>query len=72
MPFRHPGSVTANLYYQDSYCKMRSVSYLLRALETFNALGIGFVSLSQQMDKSTHTGKMVFTILGAVAELSGS
>jgi hypothetical protein len=45
----------------------RSVSHLLRALETFQALGIEFVSLSEQIDTSTPTGKMVFTILGAVA-----
>jgi DNA invertase Pin-like site-specific DNA recombinase len=50
----------------------RSVSHLLRALETFNALGIGFVSLSEQIDTSTPTGKMVFTVLGAVAELERS
>ncbi len=47
----------------------RSVSHLLRALEAFNALGIEFVSLSEQVDTSTPTGKMVFTVLGAVAEL---
>jgi DNA invertase Pin-like site-specific DNA recombinase len=50
----------------------RSVSHLLRALETFNALGVAFVSLSEQMDTSTPTGKMVFTVLGAVAELERS
>jgi DNA invertase Pin-like site-specific DNA recombinase len=50
----------------------RSVSHLLRALETFKALGIDFVSLSEQMDTSTPTGKMVFTVLGAVAELERS
>src|SRR5450759_5871132 len=50
----------------------RSVSHLLRALETFNALGIQFVSLSEQVDTSTPTGKMVFTVLGAVAELERS
>jgi DNA invertase Pin-like site-specific DNA recombinase len=50
----------------------RSVSHLLRALETFNSLGIGFVSLSEQIDTSTPTGKMVFTVLGAVAELERS
>ena len=50
----------------------RSVSHLLRALETFNALGIAFVSLSEQMDTTTPTGKMVFTVLGAVAELERS
>jgi len=50
----------------------RSVPHLLRALETFNALGIAFVSLSEQMDTTTPTGKMVFTVLGAVAELERS
>jgi hypothetical protein len=34
----------------------RSVSHLLRALETFKALGIDFVSLSEQVDTSTPTG----------------
>ncbi len=50
----------------------RSVSHLLRALETFRALGIEFVSLSEQIDTSTPMGKMVFTILGSVAELERS
>jgi DNA invertase Pin-like site-specific DNA recombinase len=50
----------------------RSVSHLLRALETFNSLGIAFVSLSEQIDTTTPTGKMVFTVLGAVAELERS
>ena len=50
----------------------RSVSHLLRALETFRVLGIEFVSLSEQVDTSTPTGKMIFTVLGAVAELERS
>jgi DNA invertase Pin-like site-specific DNA recombinase len=50
----------------------RSVSHLLRALEHFKALGIEFVSLSEQVDTSTPTGKMIFTVLGAVAELERS
>jgi DNA invertase Pin-like site-specific DNA recombinase len=50
----------------------RSVSHLLRALENFKALGVEFVSLSEQVDTSTPTGKMVFTVLGAVAELERS
>ena len=50
----------------------RSVSHLLRALETFKVLGIEFVSLSEQVDTSTPTGKMVFTVLAAVAELERS
>ena len=44
------------------------MSHLLRALETFQGLGIHFVSLSESLDTSTPAGKMVFTVLGAVAE----
>jgi DNA invertase Pin-like site-specific DNA recombinase len=50
----------------------RSVSHLLSALESFKAQGIEFVSFSEQMDTSTPAGKMVFTVLGAVAELERS
>lgn len=50
----------------------RSVSHLLRALETFRSLGIEFVSLSEQVDTTTPAGKLVFTVLGAVAELERS
>ena len=50
----------------------RSVSHLLRALETFKALGIEFVSLSEQIDTTTPMGKLVFTILGSVAEMERS
>jgi DNA invertase Pin-like site-specific DNA recombinase len=50
----------------------RSVSHLLRALETFRTQGIEFVSFSEQLDTSTPAGRMVFTILGAVAELERS
>jgi DNA invertase Pin-like site-specific DNA recombinase len=50
----------------------RSVSHLLKALETFHALGIEFVSLTEGVDTSTPAGRMVFTVLGAVAELERS
>jgi DNA invertase Pin-like site-specific DNA recombinase len=50
----------------------RSTSHLLRALEEFEALGIDFVSLKESIDTSTPTGKMVFTVLAAVAELERS
>ena len=46
-----------------------SVSHLLRALEEFNHVGIDFVSLSESIDTSTPMGKMILTVLGAVAEL---
>jgi len=41
-------------------------------LETFNALGVAFVSLSDQMDTTTPAGKMVFAVLGPMAELERS
>lgn len=50
----------------------RSVSHLLRALETFRSLGIEFCSYSEQLDTTTPAGKMVFTVLGTVAELERS
>ncbi len=50
----------------------RSTSHLLRALEEFAALGTDFVSLKESIDTSTPTGKMIFTVLAAVAELERS
>jgi len=50
----------------------RSTSHLLRALEEFAALGVDFVSLRESIDTSTPTGKMIFTVLAAVAELERS
>lgn len=50
----------------------RSVSHLLRALETFRSLGIEFVSYTEAVDTSTAVGKLTFTVLGAVAELERS
>jgi DNA invertase Pin-like site-specific DNA recombinase len=50
----------------------RSVRHLLRALDEFQALRIDFVSLSEAVDTSTPSGRMTFTVLGAVAELERS
>src|SRR5215510_5719759 len=47
----------------------RSTKHLVTALEEFSALDIDFVSLSESVDTSTPMGKMIFTVLGAVAEL---
>lgn len=50
----------------------RSVSHLLRALEEFRSLNVEFISLTEGIDTSTPMGKMIFTVLGAVAELERS
>ena len=50
----------------------RSVRHLVNSLEKFQALKIDFVSLTESIDTSTPYGKLVFTILGAVAELERS
>ena len=47
-------------------------SYMFRALETFTAQGIEFVSFSEQLDTSTPADKLVFSVRGAVAELERS
>lgn len=46
----------------------RSVADLLASLETFRALGIEFISVTEGIDTSTAAGRMVFTFLGAIAE----
>jgi DNA invertase Pin-like site-specific DNA recombinase len=50
----------------------RSTRFLLETLEEFNNLCVDFVSLRESIDTSSATGKLVFTILGAVAELERS
>jgi DNA invertase Pin-like site-specific DNA recombinase len=50
----------------------RSTRHLVLALEEFQSLGVDFVSLSESVDTSTPMGKMVFTVIAAVAELERS
>jgi DNA invertase Pin-like site-specific DNA recombinase len=50
----------------------RSTKHLISALEEFQTVGVDFISLKEAIDTSTPMGKMVFTILGAVAELERS
>ena len=50
----------------------RSVSHLLEVMETFRALDIRFLSLSESIDTSSAAGMMVFTVLAAVAALERS
>lgn len=47
----------------------RSTTHLLSALATFHELRIDFISFNEAIDTSTPIGKMVFTVLAAVAEM---
>ena len=47
----------------------RSVKHLLTALEQFRSLKINFMSLQEQFDTSTPIGHVLFTIIGAMAQL---
>lgn len=46
----------------------RSTRHLIESLEIFNSLGIDFISYTEGIDTSIPIGKMVFTIIGAIAE----
>ena len=50
----------------------RNAKHMLHALEVFQANQITFVSTTENIDTSTSTGKMVFTIIAAVAEMERS
>jgi len=46
----------------------RSLKHLVNALAEFEALGIAFVSLKDSLDLSTPAGRLMFQIIGAMAE----
>lgn len=46
----------------------RSLSALLSALKTFEALQINFISATQQIDTTTPMGRLFFSIVGSFAE----
>jgi DNA invertase Pin-like site-specific DNA recombinase len=47
----------------------RSTSHLHQALDEFKQLGVQFISLTENVDTATPAGKLMFTVLGAVAEM---
>lgn len=50
----------------------RSLKHLVNALAEFEALGIAFVSLKDNLDLSTPGGRLMFQIVGAMAEFERS
>ena len=46
----------------------RSLKDLINTLDTLGACGVDFISYDNSLDTSTPTGKLVFQIVGAVAE----
>jgi DNA invertase Pin-like site-specific DNA recombinase len=46
----------------------RSLKHLVNALAEFEALGIAFVSLRDNLDLTTPSGRLMFQIIGAMAE----
>lgn len=50
----------------------RSLSNLVRSLETLNHQGISLVSLRENLDMSTPGGRLMFAVVGALAEYERS
>jgi DNA invertase Pin-like site-specific DNA recombinase len=50
----------------------RSLRHLVNALAEFEALGLSFISLRDNLDLSTPTGRLMFQIIGSMAEFERS
>ena len=50
----------------------RSLRHLVNALADLNAYGVAFVSLRDNLDLSTPSGRLMFQIIGAMAEFERS
>src|SRR5215831_2677268 len=46
----------------------RSLRHLVNAIAEFEALGVAFISLRDNLDLSTPSGRLMFQIIGAMAE----
>ncbi len=46
----------------------RSLSHLIELIQTLEGRGVGFKSLTEQIDTTTSGGKLIFHIFGALAE----
>jgi len=46
----------------------RSLSHLIELIQTLEGRGVGFKSLTEQIDTTTSDGKLIFHIFGALAE----
>jgi DNA invertase Pin-like site-specific DNA recombinase len=46
----------------------RSLKHLVNALAEFDALGVAFISLRDHLDLTTPSGRLMFQIIGAMAE----
>lgn len=49
-------------------CAGRSLKHLIDLLNTLEARGVEFVSLTEKIDTRTPSGKLVFHLMGALAE----
>lgn len=47
----------------------RSTVHLLNALDEFNKLQVGFISISESIDSSTPIGRTMFTIISSISQL---
>ncbi len=45
-----------------------SLAHLVRALDEFRHLGVSFISLREQLDLGSPTGKVMFAVIAAMAE----
>ncbi|MBQ4264804.1 MAG: recombinase family protein [Clostridia bacterium] len=56
------------IYVHDFSRLARSVKDLLNIVDLLNAKGVHLISLKENLDSSTHTGKLMLTMIGAINE----